>query len=374
MRALFIGAAVNPAPSPSITSEQKFKYLGKNTGNLLIGQSLREELDIEEYAYGMSIPPEEVNDRFDVIVIPAANFIYRGFDFGHLADYIAKTNLPVVMVGIGAQAPGAGSSRLEGIPSGTIRLLKIASERSKFIGVRGLYTADVVSGFGISNLVPVGCPSLYRLRDPHLSIETAGYVTRSQISLNGSRNVYEHSFNPQEAKATEASVLRYSIEFGVPYVLQNEQPELTISADGFASDEDRQALATLSSRLSLNITAQQYEKSVLSHFHVFFTIEDWDAYIVKFKLSVGSRFHGNVIAITNRVPAVVVTHDSRTRELCDLFSIPQVATDHFKGIDSIIREGPDYSGFNRKYKILYAAYAEFLSANGLKHYLRDPGP
>ena len=95
----------------------------------MIGHALRRELIADAFEVGTHHNPREVNERFDLIAIPAANFIYEHFDFGYLADFIERTHLPCLMVGIGAQSSDMTSFDLN-IPQGTKRLLKIVSDRS----------------------------------------------------------------------------------------------------------------------------------------------------------------------------------------------------------------------------------------------------
>src|SRR5215213_2298254 len=107
-RILFVGAPVTDPPSGADT-QKKFDLTGKNTGNLLIGHALRQELAVDSFAFGTHHNPREADERFDLIAIPAANFIYEHFDFGYLADFIERTKLPCLMVGIGAQSSDMSS-------------------------------------------------------------------------------------------------------------------------------------------------------------------------------------------------------------------------------------------------------------------------
>lgn len=38
----------------------------------------------------------------------------------------------------------------------------------------------------------------------------------------------------------------------------------------------------------------------------------------------GTRFHGNMVAMHNGIPALWVTHDSRTKELTDFLHLPSI--------------------------------------------------
>lgn len=371
MRILFLGAAIASHPQPGLSARQKFDYLGKNTGNLLIGQSIFEELVFTEHSYGKRLPPEEANERFDMIVIAAANFIFKNFDFGDLADFIDQTKLPIVIVGLGAQAPEQGHS-IEDIPAGTRRLLSIVSDRSKVIGVRGYYTADVMNKFGHKNVRAVGCPSLYRARRRNLKIERPADYSRCRISLNGSRNVFGHSYSPGNALRVESEIIKLSVRNGLCYVLQNEDPEFYFSAGGETSDENKRHLAAIVQQLGLPVSTGEYEEHVKKHFKIFFTLEEWDTYIREFDASVGSRFHGNLIALTNEKPAIIIAHDSRTTEMAELMHIPHLRIDEIASLElSRWFEAADFDAFEKQYIKLYDHFAEFLNENGLEHRLGD---
>jgi len=86
MKVMFIGAPVD-APPAHLTTEQKLDATGKNTGNMLIGQALKRQLRLthyEQYKAGMS--PDWIVGNFDLIAIPASNFLFRNFDFGGLGE------------------------------------------------------------------------------------------------------------------------------------------------------------------------------------------------------------------------------------------------------------------------------------------------
>lgn len=374
MRILFMGAPISPHPQLGLSTRQKFEYVGNNTGNLLIGQSIFEEIVSTEHGYGMRVPVNEIDDRFDMIVIAAANFIFRNFDFGHLADYIEKTNLPVMMVGLGAQAPKEGHN-FDDIPAGTKRLLSIVSERSKVIGVRGYHTAEVMEKFGHKNVRAVGCPSFYRALTRNLQITQPTNYANCRISLNGSRNVFSHSYSPSNALRVEAEIVKFAVTNELGYVLQNEEPELYIAAGDETSPDSMRHLSAIVRQMGLSITEEKYEEVVKSRFKVFFTLEEWDSYIREFDASIGSRFHGNLIALTNGKPAIIIAHDSRTTEMAQLMHIPHLRIDEIKNIDIIEWfNSADFNEFEKQYRQLYDHFADFLSENGLKHRLVDALP
>lgn len=370
MRILFTGAPVGPhAQAATMTWQQKFNYSGSNTGNTLIGQSLREELDVTDFAYGLRVPPEEANDRFDMIVLPAANWIFKNFDMYYYADYIEATKLPCMMVGLGAQAPAAGAN-MSAIPEGTKRLLKIVADRSSVIGVRGAFTAQVMNDFGYKNVEALGCPSLYRTMNPNLKIKRPNLNEDLVISLNGSSNVVEHSSSPKAARNVESQLLQLSILHGYNYVLQNETPELNALLKVEGEPDDLPTLETLARRSNLPVGGHDYAEHIRTKFKVFFDLATWDSYIKDFDVSIGSRFHGNLIALTNGVPSVIITHDSRTTEMSELMGIPHVSVRDVDKLDvkELIKTA-DFDHFERRYAELYSAYKAFLTKNGAKNKL-----
>lgn len=371
MRILFLGAAIAPHDDKTLTAEQKFGYVGRNTGNLLIGQSIFDELVFSDFSYGVNFPPEEVNTKFDLIVIAAANFIFKNFDFGNMADFLEPTKLPILMVGLGAQAPDDGS-KIEDIPAGTRRLLSIVADRSKVIGVRGHYTAEVMNTFGHKNIRPVGCPSLYRALKRDLRIKRVDSFASARISFNGSRNVVQHSHSPTAALKLEAKLLALALTNSHNYVLQSELPELFIAAGEDMTPERTREITSILRHLGLHIAPEEYVQKVRENFKIFFDLGAWDEYIRNFDISIGSRFHGNLIALTNGVPAVLFTHDSRTTEMAELMHIPHMPVDTAADADLEDVVGmADFAAFERRYRVLYDGFAEFLTENGVQHKLAD---
>jgi hypothetical protein len=369
MRLLFIGASNSALVEPGMPLERKLKITGHNTGNLLIGQSLLEELRYDACAFGMRLRPEEVNERFDVIVIAAANFIYKGFDMSAVASFIEATRLPCFIAGLGAQAPSVRAAIGE-LQQGTRRLLSILQERCRLIGVRGDFTAQVLNDFGITNVAPVGCPSLYRRLTPSLSVRRPTASTLHKISLNGSRNVVDHAGSPAAARHVEAQLIRLSLERGYDYVLQNEDPEMYVLC-GSDSEQHMQAVDSVIETFDLGVTRDELVRHVRAKYRLFFNLAEWDDYIRDFDLSAGSRFHGNLIALTNGVPALIFPHDSRTTELAELMQIPHVPVEQVDTIDlETLVSTADYDAFELRYRELYGRFAAFLSENGLAHRLR----
>ena len=367
MRILFLGARIAPPSDHKLTFEQRFAATGHNTGNLLIGQSLFEELRFDEFGYGMSFSPKEVNERFDVIAVAAANFIFKNFDLSYLADYIEATKLPCFVAGLGAQAPAIGD-KVTDIPEGSKRFLRIISDRSTIVGVRGNFTAEVMNDFGIRNVRAIGCPSLYRTLRRDLRIRRPDTSIPLKVSVNGSRNVFSHSANPEAARRIEAELLKLSIDNRYCYVLQNENPEMQILLSNDGERVDLERATSVIGSLKMDISPSDFVKHIKENGRIFFDLAEWDDYISRFDYSIGTRFHGNLIALTNGIPATIVTHDSRTTEMTELMGIPGFSVESLRCINTAeMAKESDYDEFERKYTVLYDGFSEFILENGLGH-------
>lgn len=369
---VFLGAPVAPLPERDSGFHAHFAHSGENTGNLLIGQSFRELLKYDSAHFGEILQPAEMNERFDMLVVSAANFIYPKADMGFPAQIIESCNLPVMIAGLGAQAPDHSVRSIE-LPPGTLRFLSVVSERARIIGVRGHYTAEILNGLGVKNVMPLGCPSLYRSHRRDLKITKREAHPGLKVSLNGSRNVLRHASSVQGAVNLERQLVLLAKQNNYSYVLQNEFPELEIvssSERDLALNEEQ--LAGIVVQLRLGFDKDVFREHIRRHCVVFHSLEEWDAYIQGMDFSLGSRFHGNVIALTNGVPAVVFAHDSRTTELCELTHIPHIRLENAGLVDPLaIYNAADFSGFEVRYRQLYDEFARFLDICGVEHRLED---
>lgn len=367
-RVLFVGAPYEVASRESRSLEQCFEATGRNTGNLLIGHGLFTQLrydKLEPFRYAMS--PEYVEENFDQVVIAAANFLYPGFDFTPVSSFLDKIRLPVFMVGLGAQLPSA-QAELQNIPDGTWRLVRIASERSHSIGVRGNFTAEQLCKHGIKNVQVTGCPSLYTGLKSSIRIRRLQVLDR--VVVNGSRNVVGHAFDKDVATKVERQLFRLALSHKLPYVLQNEQPEMQI-ANGEDTGPHEPAINSLAK--FFGTSAQEFVEFYREHGKVFFSIKEWFDWIGRCDFSIGTRFHGNIAALLNGVPAMILTHDSRTRELCDFAAIPSVGILEARELDiERMYEAADYDLFEKNYREIYVKYVDFLDANGVPH--KFPAP
>jgi len=341
---------------------------GNNFGNLLIGNAVRTVLGNNSIITRSELKsPEEANQRCDHVVIPAANFLWKDFDFGHYADFLEKTNLPITIIGVGAQTNDRATT--SPIHPNTLRLMHLISERSASLGVRGYYTAEVLAANGIHNVSVIGCPSLYTNCLPTVKIDKERLASIEKLSVNFSRRVCGHSFNPTRMRTVENKVLKFALMRNSTFVAQDELEELSLNAGeevdtgpitGYFSDVDKEEVL-------------KFFRNQTRHFC---DVPTWAAYIREQSASIGSRFHGNLIALINGIPALTIVHDSRTMEMCSLMGNPTIHLNEINegelSEESLMQSllSCSFDRFEQSYRVLYQRFAAFLEANGLPNNLQ----
>lgn len=313
-----------------------------------------------------------VAKNFDRVVLGASNFLYRQSDFGRWADFLEATKLPCTVIGLGAQAPEYGC-RVE-VPDGTRRLLKLISERSTTLGVRGHWTASILNDLGITNLRVIGCPSIYWNCKPSLEFKPTTQRRALAVAVNGAANGVQHASDAVAAKEIEVQLARLSFARGYPYFLQNEA-DLAAIAAGLPDSLDSYRLELLMQHYGLSdIGPRKFIEFVKNNTRIHFKVGEWRTAMEQFDFVVGTRFHGSLLAVLAGVPCFVYAHDARTRELCELLRLPHrpVAEERTVDIEALY-QSLDLRPLEQTYRQLYQNYVQFLEENGFEHTLTGPG-
>lgn len=337
-----------------------YKRSGNNFGNMLIGNGIVSVLDNCEYITRSQLSnPHEANERCDHIIIPAANFLWKGFDFGYMADFINATNLPVTIIGLGAQT--SDRSTVSEIHPNTLRLVKIISERSPSLGVRGFYTAEVLAAHGILNVEVLGCPSLYTNLKPPKKIISPTIDSLHEVGVNFSRRVSSHAFSKSNLCVIENELLKIAIKMNLPFIAQDELEELEI-AFGKGGEVVENPVASYFFESKKDDVIDYFSRNT----HYFCNVNDWADFVRHRAGTIGSRLHGNIISLINDKPGFIVTHDSRTLEMVALIGAPYLhikenEVDKFNS-DYLLERvfSADYGVFISNMEKLFCKYSQFL--------------
>jgi hypothetical protein len=355
------------------SADELIRRCGMNTGNLLFTTAVMRQIAYRQAEAQLTFDPDDVNERFDQVVIPAANWLNERFDyFAQLASLIEPLTIPVVLIGIGAQA--SADRELPRVPDGTVRLMRAIADRCVSIGARGEFTRDVLRAYGITNVEVIGCPSLY-WHGSHRPV-----VRKRNGSLRlvmGATGFAGSAFADDRVPATrlrQRELYRFAHREGAAFVYQSERPEidLLVWPDEVAWDDTlRDTVLWYYSAPTL----QDWISYVRTHGRCFLDAEDWIAAMGQYDFYLGSRLHGAVAALQAGTPACLLTHDSRTIELAHFAGIPTRPLSDVDGLsrDHVQRfhDEADFTEWQRRYPSQLASYVRFLEANGVRHRLLE---
>lgn len=348
---------LNPMPVnvQGDTLPDKFRRVGGNPGNLVFYEATKEQI---KYTRIIDVRESAVNDAS--IIVPSSNFIRHVKNdpfFQRFIDFMDKSTCPITFSGLGAQGTpvfNTPKKLIKVLNSVQIRFFKMISERAVSLGVRGEFTAECLELMGIYNYKIIGCPSLFKYLDgvcPDIPRPKKGNVQMTVTS--GSR--------------MKSKVLKFGIQNQCFWVKQSysEYPQFILN-DRFLSPK----------WLIRNFPGDTTVRKELTKYHdiysrVFFDIDSWNQFFVKenIKFSFGTRFHGNMEALRNGVPALWIVHDSRTRELTDFLKLPCIDEKDITKIGSMdeLMELCDYTEMRNHYEKLCKNYVEYLNENEIEH-------
>jgi hypothetical protein len=367
-RVCFWGAPAHVADGGG-TLSARLDATGANTGNLFIGHGLFHGLDCAHKAYHPgfgAIPAERLHEHFDVVFIPASNFVGNGVDLTAHHDYFARARLPMFCFGLGSQLlPGQKPA----LKPGTEGFLHLLSERGGSIGVRGAFTAEVLWEMGIRNTSIVGCPSFLGLRQAALRWLLAAEPSLDKIACNFSNNVRRHAIDPDGMRASENALFQRLVGENAFYVLQNEAPEMDLLAAQAGGDTAAaaDAIGRIAKLFEVSGTREDVRRFLERRMRVFFSVPHWVGCMETMSAAVGTRFHGNVAALLAGTPALFLVHDMRTRELCELLRVPHLVLDRAVPAEETVERilACDYRPFVQQFPRLLMEWRLFLARNGL---------
>jgi len=291
---------------------------GWNTGNLLFSKAAFEIFDDARTVRTREFTAAEAEGH-DCIVIAAANWLSEGSDFGALSEQLEATNLPIIPLGIGAQA--SLDKKIPRLKPGTQRLISLLAERSPLISARGPFSCEVLEHYGAKNSVATGCPSLLMSRGIRPAFRTTDAPLRDQdVVIHSTR----HHFNT--AAPFHTYLYRQAYLNGHDLLLQSERSDLFYVLGKLAGQETMEkANACLKDVFQADIP--EIKAYLEKHGHVYFEAEKWYNYCRSRKFFVGTRIHGTIAAILSGTPALLIAHDSRTVELAETMGVPFVLKD-----------------------------------------------
>jgi hypothetical protein len=303
------------------SAELLYRASGDNLGNFAFVEALWRHLspDVELVAWHVS--PSEARARFDLLVFAAANQLGAHNELGGFASHLEKIGLPIVAVGLGAQAPDmAAAVRL---PAGTERWARVLASHAPTpkpnIGVRGEFTARVLEKLGLGDrAVTTGCPSNFLNDRPDFYANLQRGFARRRIDRLAVAAGSRYFPGTREVERRLAEMV--SQTSGV-YIVQADL-DLVRFARGELSNLDISELDAIWKFILPNHSIMDMLLWRQRHALWFADATSWMDAMRNFDFVAGARFHGVMLGIQAGVPGGVVAHDSRTLELCRTTAIP----------------------------------------------------
>lgn len=281
-----------------------------------------------------------------------------------LADFIEAADLPVVTFGFGHSSKNRDFALRDAeIDPRSVRLLRVLSDHTETLAVRGELTAELCAKVGVKNVTVIGCQSLYHAASKNSpeSWQHRHHTGRSTASITGGLDLTD--------------MIDFCIKHAVDIIGQDEFAEHriargTLSLAEFTGETGSFTLPeSLAKGLAQKaVSLRAYHAYCAERFHKFYDMPTWVAHIRKnYDFAFGTRFHGNVAALLAGTPALWLTHDTRTVELCRHFRLPSIKAQDFWAYRSIdeLKEAADYAPFTRRLPGLIDTFFSYLKTNGV---------
>lgn len=360
MRQIAITGTDGNVPGPAFMETEKLiRAVGQNCGNLMFQYGAKQIVAEKTAVIGRDISHHVGQIRKDcrALVIPSANFLREGFDMTAFVKFIESLDLPLVFLGLGAQAESFDKTSFDFHPS-IDRLIALIRERSKSVSVRGEFTARVLDSYGVENVVITGCPSHFINQAPDFAAKIA------EKAAEPMRSFITHAEEPWPKSKPKGEADRKLLDWtlkGRGVMVQQSVPamiEYLRERNVFAGSKSGEHFeASLHKVLMPGVDIETFRDFVATKLRTYVSADQWMEDSAKYDFSVGLRLHGNMAAWQAGTPSLWIYHDARTQELVETMGLPRIALDDFLANCNSIEETRARFEFDAT---LYAAHRDRL--------------
>lgn len=338
-----------------------------NSGNLIFSDAAHKILETpgtEVVSNGIRTDVAaagRINEQYDAFVVPLANAFRPSFEqqLKRLTRLIGKLRIPVVVLGVGAQAGlDYNPARLKPMEPAVREFVSAVLDRSASIGVRGEFTERYLKDMGFRDVEVIGCPSLF-LYGKELAVHRRApeLTATSRIAVNGSHNAVQKQGLDRIIRRTHE---RY--------------PHLRFIGQNLSDARQLhwRDLSDPNGRVTAMPTHPDHPMYQEGKARVYIDPVTWIDDLRGFDFSFGSRIHGNIAALLAGTPATVLCGDSRTLELCRYFDIPHRLIDRLShnpehADPARLYEEADFTGLISGHPERFERFTAFLDKNGLEN-------
>ncbi|TXM93259.1 hypothetical protein FV222_22485 [Methylobacterium sp. WL103] len=368
MRAAILGLSPYVKDYWTANGQSLFQATGGNTGNLAFLFAVNNHITSRCAILPMSADPAIVREMADVVVLPLANQLGAHTDLGSQADQLEKIGLPIVGIGLGAQASNQGSHC--DISPGTERWLRTVCAHSQNgkanIGLRGEFTLRQFERLGLADSgIVTGCPS--------------NFISEG------------NSFTCEIEKKIQTPISRVAVCAGIQFVsdlsgIEQDLFDIVTATNGIYITQhaidminfarwDVEAMNTerleqIRKYIAPHLSLSELKNWSRTHARCFADARQWMDELRYYDFAVGTRFHGAMLAIQAGIPAGCIVHDSRVEEMCQTMAIPYINHKDINGgiTKSLLKKmfHFDVEQYKNTRAVLAEKYINLLVQNGLE--------
>jgi len=256
------------------------KEVGQNYGNLLFYQATLDILKNHNIHFFDHTSQTSECENPDIVVVTLANNIINHLPcinmLAYYADILSRYNCKKILLSIGAQHDNLDYFHLE---NNNIEIINKFFLEFDFINLRGKYTKELLIYNNIVHDYHVlGCPSVY-LCQP---------IKSNNLHLN----------------------LNCKILFNAP------------SSGQILKYKHCNFMKKLINDSSIDFLFQDSRTKTTKNILIPKNYEHWKKKVVNYDFVIGTRIHGTIMALINKIPSLLLVIDSRTFELAEKFKIP----------------------------------------------------
>jgi hypothetical protein len=327
-RAVILGG--NPYLSDVYRKDAKtlFDETGGNSGNLAFIYAVASHLRGARFMH-WGAPAAQVRAAGDIIVLPLANQLGSHTDLGQAAAKLEEIDLPVIGLGLGAQA--ASYQANVQLTDGTRKWLNVMSQRrpseAPNIGVRGQYTLAQISKIGGNSSATItGCPSNFINTADDIAASISRGFERSPRHIAVTAGI---PYIPALANI-ERDLAELVTHTGGAYIVQHGLQMLQLARNEF-DKMPGDVLEQCRQYISPNRSLDEFKSWCRQYAYAFYDARAWMDFLRRYDFVIGTRFHGAMLAIQAGVAAACIAHDSRTVEMCETMGVPVRHHNEIKG-------------------------------------------
>lgn len=339
--------------------------IGLNTGNALFQYAMWSDIENPKTSIYPWMKAEYVRELVDIVVIPAANQVNPKWNLESWANFIENLDLPVVVIGLGAQADDKKSVALP-LQQGTLRFLKLVSERTHSIGVRGQFTAEVLNHHGIKNAVITGCPSNFINMKYQNGRNILQQLENLKKNFTG-RSAYVVGTLEERTRTAEAKLFNIAMAEKATIIYQTN-PQI-LKYLHFKKNPPLKYFDWERKILSPQMRLENYINYIKLNGTFFSDARSWIDYCSSLDIVYGMRAHGAIAAIQGGSVGVCVVFDSRTQELFETMAYPSVTTAELENchhLGELVKKVKfDMNKFDKKRISLFGNYESVMNKAGI---------